>query len=359
MKSREISPKFDLVTTWGEECGIYEYARALLTKTFPAEERGDVFARKLGDGGIEAYDAGFRIKRCWTREQNGQEELKELMRGSDSDSLWFQYHPSFFEMAALKELSDVLTQTNYTRRVLTVHNPAGLENSAFANSFTDVVVHNERALAQLGDLDSVKTHVIPHFVYSREELALKEPGDTFTVATAGFAAANKQVPLLIRAFSMAYALNPSMRLQVLTSPLPTHSAHFERSRIVSAIKRSSARSAIQSNLAAKSMSELLEAISGAHIFCLPYADTSESASGAARMSLSAGVPILRSRSEIFVDLPGGDFVLEETSSTGIAEALLMLSKMPYLLQEKRSQIDKLYCKFRAPKIAARYKELLI
>lgn len=358
MSSRERPPKFDLVATWGEECGIYEYARALITNTVLTDELGDVFARKLGSNVTEASDTGFPIKRCWTREQNGQQELKELLRRSDSDALWFQYHPSFFEGTELEELAEVLMQTNYTRRVLTVHNPDGLHSSAFANSFTDIVVHNEAALAQLGDLESVKTHLVPHFVYSRAELALQKPGDTFTVATAGYAAANKQVPLLIKAFSMAYALNPRMRLQILTSPLTTHSAHFEKSRIVSSIKRSSARSAIQSNLAAKSMSELLEAISGAHIFCLPYADTSESASGAARLGLSAGVPILRSRSSIFADLPGGDIVIENTNTETIAEALLLTSQMPNLLAEKRAEIDVLYDELNASSIASNFAELL-
>lgn len=283
------------------------------------------------------------------------------MRGlhnSSSDALWLQYHPSFYAQSMLDWMGEALPKTQYARKIMTVHNPEGLKQRAFLNAFSDIVVHNESAKERLSPITRARLHVIPHFIYSREALAMQRPSATFRVATVGFAAENKRVPHLIDAFAIASALNPNMRLSILTSPFGTHSAHFEMSRIISKINRSSVTAAIDADLGSKSMPYLLGELSRAHLLCLPYAGTTESASGAARLGIAAGVPILRSKSSIFSDLPGGDITLQDDQAETLAEALLMLSQSPHLLDQKRAEIDAAYDKLNVDEIAKRLADVL-
>jgi len=360
--------KFDLVSTWGEDCGIYEYAYALISNPPLAGRIGTIFAHKdrqteLGSetssnvGGTPPVGK-TNIVRCWSKDPGPQDQLIEGLMRSDSQSLWVQYHPSFFAPENRKSLAKALRNTSHKNRVLSVHNPEGLKDSAFADAFTHIIVHNENARVQMGGTLASELHVVPHFIYSRSEFEKRERASTFTIATAGFAAENKQVPLLIDAFSIAHSLNPDMRLHILTSPLTTHAATFELSRIKSAVMSSPAAQAIQADVGSKSMHGLISLLSQAHLLCLPYSDTSESASGAARLGLSAGVPILRSNSAIFRDLPGGDLILNDTKAQTLAEALLMLSQAPALLAQKTSEIDEIYSRNSASEIAKLFDKFL-
>ena len=360
--------KFDLVSTWTEDCGIYEYARALVSNPPLAGRIGTIFAHKgaqtklgsetssnIGDTSPVGKE---NIVHCWRKDSGPQDQLIEGLMQSKSQFLWVQYHPSFFAPETRNSLAKHLQNTSYKSRILSVHNPEGLKDSAFAAGFTHIIVHNENALAQMGESLANKLHIVPHFIYSRNEFEKRSRGSTFTIATAGFAAENKQVPLLIDAFSIAHGLNPDMRLHILTSPLRTHAATFELSRIKSAAMSSRAAHAIKADLGDKSMCELMSLLSQAHLLCMPYSDTNESASGAARLGLSAGVPILRSNSSIFCDLPGGDLILEDTNVETLAEAILMLSKTPVLLEQKTSEIDEIYSQYSASEIAKMFDRFL-
>ena len=358
MSIGDRSTKFDLVSTWSDDCGIFEYASALIGTPALGPRLGQVFARKLPAESARPDDEASAVHRCWTPDAGPQDELIGQLLASQTEHLWVQYHPSFFAPSTLAKIAEILPGTSYQRRVLSVHNPEQLAGSAFLNGFTDIVVHNEATAGQLGEIGNAKVHVIPHFIYSRESFSLGQRTPKFSVATVGFAAKNKHVPTLIEGFSIAFALNPEIRLHILTSPLPTHSAHFELSRIASAIKRSGASQAIVADFRPKAMPDLLSALSHAHLLCLPYADTGESASGAARLGISARVPILRSNSSIFSDLPGGDLVLDDGSPQTIAEALLMLSQMPNVLHEKRTELDTIYGQQNAAEIAKRFGTLL-
>lgn len=358
MSIGDRSTKFDLVSTWSDDCGIFEYANALIGTPALGQRLGQVFARKLPADSARRDGEASAIHRCWTPDAGPQDELIERLLASQTEHLWVQYHPSFFAPSTLAKIAEALPDTGYQRTVLSVHNPEQLAGSAFLDGFTDIVVHNEMTAGHLGELADAKVHVIPHFIYSRDSFSLGEPTPEFSIATVGFAAKNKHVPALIEGFSIAFALNPDMRLRILTSPLPTHSAHFELSRIASAIKRSEASEAIVADFRPKTMPDLLSALSHAHLLCLPYADTGESASGAARLGISAGTPILRSNSSIFSDLPGGDLVLDDGAPQTIAEALLMLSQMPNVLQEKRVELDTVYAQQNTAEVAKRFGALL-
>jgi len=353
--------QFDLISTWGDQCGIFEYVHALLRAGDFFQGLNQVFARQQVGSPPESgapIDIGLKVSRCWRDEEQWGETLQSDLQQSKAPALWMQYHPSFYDAESFNEIAQILQRTQYRKRVVTVHNPRYLANSQLITAFTDIVVHNQQALHELGDVEGANVHVIPHFIYSREEFEPAPKTESFTIAAAGFAAQNKRVPLLIDAFAIAHALNPSLRCKILTSPLPTHAAHFEISRIIASIKNSSARAAIEMDLTVKAMPELLRALSGADLLCMPYEDTGESASGAARLGLAAGVPILRSQSSIFHDIPGGDFVLYNEKPQTIAEAIIMLSQMPSLVLEKQREIDSIYAEQSARSIANQYHQLL-
>ncbi|UAB77821.1 hypothetical protein INR77_13725 [Erythrobacter sp. SCSIO 43205] len=361
MDTTDQTPRFDLVSTWEEECGIFEYASALIGEKVLSERIEVVFARRLKRAEGLAQSSPDRtppVDRCWATGDEPQTDLLEKLKSSRSDALWFQYHPSFFTKENLSELGQALKQAGYRQRVLTVHNPEGLAGTGFTSAFTHIIVHNEQTLVHLPEDVRPKSKVIPHFIYSREMFEPQETRDTFTLATVGFVAQNKQVPLLIEAFSMAHALYADMELHVLSSPFPTHASHFELSKIAAAIRHSPAKAAIKSDLSHKTMSQVLGDLSASDLLCLPYADTAESASGAARLGLAAGVPILRSESSIFSDLPGGDIVLTDCRPETIAEAILTLSQLPVLLSQKSAEIDSIYDEQNVSQTALRIAELL-
>lgn len=89
--------------------------------------------------------------------------------------------------------------------------------------------------------------------------------------------------------------------------------------------------------------EILDRLSKCDLICFPYGASLESATGAARIALAAGRPLLCSSSTVLKDIQPYGFTLANLNATTIAEAILVLAGSEELLtirDEERGQLVK-------------------
>jgi glycosyltransferase involved in cell wall biosynthesis len=330
MRSKRPEMKIDLVSTWNQACGIASYSQALFKTAALQSTLERVMAREIrGDGLPNADPAG--ALRPWGYEKAGIRRLAGLLEEGTSDVVWLQHHPSFFSEDDMSEIGLSLKRSSYRLKVLTMHNvrDAVAGNSAsWLSCFDTVIVHTERDAGLLAER-KISPTVIPHGILSRTAASPRR-GAYFTVGTFGFLYPHKNVPLLVEALALARRIEPRLRLKLLNCVRKDPVSYRERARVEALVKALGLEDAVDMDFGFLSEDEILDRLAGCDLLCFPYGDSNESATGAARIALAAGPPLLCSQSGVLADLLQLSLVLPKVQKTALADALVTLSASPAL-----------------------------
>ena len=287
------------ISTWGIRCGIATYSRFLV------EQMDDVVVMcQSGEGEVEGAIP------CWKRDSNFFGGIIAQIAGKGIDTVVIQHQPGLLRFSYLNELLLKLSEMD-VKVFLTMHNtrdrslifPSKRIEKVVEGLKTcsTVMVHSKsdvENLKKLGIEDNVV--MIPHGIYpppSNSAEAL--PVEGRVMGSFGFLLPHKGQLELVEAFErlpgwdelllLCATREGSGKMEAKMNSLIEKKGLTERVRLVTDF--------LDDDVAIATLAKC-------ELLVFPYQNTKESASGAVRMGVAAGVPLAVTPIPIFDDVTG-------------------------------------------------------
>lgn len=320
-------PQVLWISTFNSRCGIAEYSRNLL-KAFPEGQYAvlaDCHSEPLGD------DPPYVSRLLsWT-----DADVDTIVEAADEfDTVVLQHHHAFYSLSTLAEIVTRLKACD-KQVLVTFHNThpphtgAGFDQLGLRQA-DRLLVHGVADLNRLkraGLVDNVA--LLPHGIYEhsvsperleahRQRLGLQ---GSRVIATFGFLMPHKGVAELVEAFAQLAQEDARLKLLLVNSFHPATPSEEEKRRLdqlVDVLGLEERVVRVHDYLPEHTAIELL---SLAEVTAFPYRHTQESASGAVRMAIAAGRPIVVTPLPIFDDIAPIVRYSRDLSVPALAEAL--------------------------------------
>jgi glycosyltransferase involved in cell wall biosynthesis len=334
----------DLVSSWQQPCGIATYAGHLFSAPTLAPHLSTVFARQLlevvSSPAVDALDYSSlcqaAVHRLWGRDVESLMQLVRRLQSSSADVLWIQHHPGHFSVPDMEIVGEALQRSQYRVRAITMHNVRETLSGGslqWTLNFDVVFVHNADEAAVLSAAGHKSLAVIPHGIARAGGAGGCPDGRYFTVGTFGFLTPHKNVDRLIVALAYARQFKKNLRLKILSCVRANDAAACAvRAKIENLIEALDLQDFVTARFDFIPEQELIAELESCNAIAFPYGDTTEAATGAVRIAMSADRPILCSQARVLSDLWPVSHVLKSDDSDCLAEALLSLSQSDDLLQ---------------------------
>ena len=345
------------MTTWKVKCGIATYSSHLIKHL---KEPPLILAAKDENsiGGLEAGEF-----RCWEKNSSDFSEFIDVIKQNEITKLMIQHHPGqiiFNDLnGLLLSLHELGVETSITlhntreRPLIYRKNRIDRAIPGLINC-TNVIVHSNHDMNRLSKMGiSENIHMIPHGIYAKpEELVPLNLPEGRRIATFGFLLPNKGFRELIVAFSRI----KDTRWDNLVM-LCANRGDSDRELLAcnSLISKLDLENDVILNSEFLDDDVAISTLSECDLVVFPYQKTKESASGAARMAIAAGVPIAVTPLEIFSDLEGA-IELPGITSEDISRGLCQISDED--LERSRDYITKLSDMYQWRKVSRMYQELI-
>ena len=306
-----------LISPWQTACGLAEHSKQLFSSFSPKRFSLKIYcdSRTPDDPGQSLYRPTWEIGKsgslAWTL---------DLIEQETCDVLYIEHHPGFYDLGTYEIYHSlegfcqsgkvVILELHATQPMLTRlrHAPAAI---AVLQSLDRLMVHSVEDmnnLASLGLVDNVTLLplgvVLPTLPLDnrdiRQKLGLAD--DDLVIANFGFLLPHKGVDTLIQCISpLSKLTNKNVRLLAINAILD------QRSRDTLAGCRQLAQNLGVSERITwindyHPLEECIRYLAAADFIIFPYKNTEESASGAVRVGISAGRPVLVSPLGIFDEL---------------------------------------------------------
>lgn len=324
----------DVVTSWGRNCGIATYASHLYRDTALSPHVVTLLAQKHGATLPGDADDDPRLSRLWGDNFQAMQALAARLEHGTADALWIQHHPGHFSTPDMHALIKGIQKSSYRTRAITFHSVAEAARGgplAWSTAFNLAFVHSAAdagALSMAGHRNPV---VIPHGFLPITPGAAAGTKPHFDIGSFGFLTPHKNIDLLVRAFAVARGFEPRLRLHLFNCALQDDRSRSMRAMLENLIRQHGLEDGISRHYDFIPEQQLLTELSRCDLFVFPYGETNETATGAARIALSANKPILCSQSAVLRDLHPVSHVLRDLSVDCLAEALVSLSQSDDLL----------------------------
>lgn len=353
-----VSARTAWISTWKTRCGIASYSEFLLQDW----DRSQTWI--LADEQMEAPQGLPGVERCWTQQDpDTGRKLLDAVLALQVDAVVIQYNFSFFPLSALAELIDGLHHWGKTC-FLTLHATKDVDKPDFKASLdeirqslarcTRILVHSLADCNRLKDIGLVDNVVLfPHGVPVSSEIRGGRRSGKFTVGTFGYALPHKGLREVIDACALLRRGGSDVALRMINSRYPAPHSDEE----VAACK-----SLIASKLRNKdaifdddfhSEAEIVDLLAHCDLLVFAYQETGESASGAIRVAMSAGVPILCTPLEIFDDVSAAVDFSTGSAPQALAEAVLRFIANPALAQAQLNRRSRWQSKTSWPVLSKR------
>ncbi len=335
------SPPIVLVTTWESTCGIAEYSRCLVREFLRKGDRVQVLAPMPGDSHcspVEQRDTTLPNADSLTVTRNWRSGVAPdlLVDGASlirpEGVLWLQYHPAFYPLT--NDLADTLAaHVDRGGQVhMTLHNTRSLlelrheDRRAAAACLARChriyghTVDDLNVLKRLGIVHN--TTLMPQGVSQPSERVLAiEPSSEpqLTIGAFGFLLPHKGISELIRAFAALHRTDARLRLVTTVREQP------ESKRLLEDCRRLARRLGVSHQLEWHTdflpLEEVQSLLRACHLVVLPYRQTAESSSAAARTVLAACPQLITTPARIFDELGGACVRTDGYDAKAISRAL--------------------------------------
>ena len=287
------------ISTWGIRCGIATYSRFLV------EQMDDVVVMcQSGEGEVEGAIP------CWKRDSNFFGGIIAQIAGKGIDTVVIQHQPGLLRFSYLNELLLKLSEMD-VKVFLTMHNtrdrslifPSKRIEKVVEGLKTcsTVMVHSKsdvENLKNLGIEDNVV--MIPHGIYpppSNSAEAL--PVEGRVMGSFGFLLPHKGQLELVEAFERL----PGWDELLLLCATREGSGKME-AKMNSLIEKKGLAGRVRLVTDFLDDDVAIATLAKCELLVFPYQNTKESASGAVRMGVAAGVPLAVTPIPIFDDVTG-------------------------------------------------------
>lgn len=356
----------DLISTWNQRCGIATYAQHLFATPTLSRSLRNIHARRILDDALPDQNVSASltsspepaISRLWGYDFASLMRLSRQLEQGHADVLWMQHHPGFFSDTDMHALVPVLKASAYRARAITLHSVAEAFRGGgvdWISAFDIAFVHSAADAAVLSASGHPNAVVIPHGFTEAAEPSLPKKAGRFTIGSFGFLAPHKNIDLLVLAFDLARRFVPGMRLKLMNCALASDASRLVRASVEALIAQLRLEDVVEARFDFIAEDEIRRHLAECDLIVFPYGASTETATGAARIAMSAGRPILCSRSPVLRDLRSVGHVLKSLDVECIAEALVSLAQSQDLLtlhdHERRCTVSW----YAYPRLAERYR----
>lgn len=287
------------ISTWGIRCGIATYSRFLV------EQMDDVVVMcQSGEGEVEGAIP------CWKRDSNFFGGIIAQIAGKGIDTVVIQHQPGLLRFSYLNELLLKLSEMD-VKVFITMHNTRD-RSLVFPSkriekvveglkTCSTVMVHSNsdvEILKALGIEDNVV--MIPHGIYPPpSDSAESLPVEGRVMGSFGFLLKHKGQLELVEAFERL----PGWDELLLLCATIERSGKME-AQINSLIEKKGLTGRVRLVTDFLDDDVVISSLAKCDLLVFPYQNTKESASGAVRMGVAAGVPLAVTPIPIFDDVTG-------------------------------------------------------
>ena len=307
-KNEPSELKIAYFSTYNAVCGIAEYSKYLTDELVRAGAKLDIYT----------WSEQKRTKEPNLAQENGVKvyeiEREKLLSGLETDAniIWLQHHFTFFEIdeklksdvAALKSQGKICFITLHaTKQILNYPRQTQQNWHDTLYEFDRVFVHSIddlNTLRLLGLADNVT--LVPHGTQNLapEQNKRKETDGKFKVGFFGLLFAHKNLPVLLQAFAK-FSQNTDAKL-IIISPVANADSEAELQRCRKLCEKLNLDEKVEWNTEFLPIEEVNKKLSDCDVIVLPYGQTDEGASGAARIALSVCKNVIVTPSRIFSEM---------------------------------------------------------
>lgn len=340
--------KLALVGNWKMECGIATYSDNLWSETTKHVKDFKLFIEKQDHYTESVYNIGDRVMtpnqvvECWKR-GNSTQELVEQLKEYDPDVIWIQHEFGLFPNAS--HWLSLLSQLSDYRVIVTEHSVFHHKDKTVCEAaIPEIVTHLQGGYNVLKNEKGLtgKVYVIPHgcFPPTHDKLwNIYKSNKTFVQFGFGFRYKGWQNS--IEAVAILKKKYPDVFFTALFSESPfskvEHQIYYNE--LITLINELG----IQENVAIirgfQSDTTLDSYLRTNKATVFPYVSNAAhevfGASGAARLSMSKGLPVITSSVNHFSDLP----TIKADSAEEIAAALDLMFTDKLLLKQQIEKQD--------------------
>jgi glycosyltransferase involved in cell wall biosynthesis len=325
------------VSTYNARCGIATHSQHLLE--FFDESAFEITI--LADDQETIGPDPANIVRLWSKGGGGLARVRDYLITNALDAAVFQYNFAFFDF---KDLTDILIQLSNSdiNTFVIFHRTIDLENYASLvshekmtqalQSCVRIFVHSLEDVNRLREF-GVNENVIllAHGVIDRPTLNMDAARSLLglsdfspVIGTFGFLLPGKGLTELIHSFALILRNYPAAYLLMLNADYPTAESQEQRERCEALVRLLEIEGHLSQINEFLDIEEMLFLLSACDAIVFPYQHSEESASGAVRLGLAAGRPVLTTPLPIFADLSKIVCQLPGTAAADIAEGILSL-----------------------------------
>jgi len=325
------------VSTYNARCGIATHSEHLL-KYFD-KDAFDITI--LADDQEAVGPDPDNIVRLWSKDGSGLARVTNHLINEKFDAAFFQYNAAFFDADyfadALVALSDAGVNTfvmlHRTRHLENYHSLFSHRKLTRALQTCDrIFVHGLDDVNRLRECGLTENVVLlTHGVIERPPMDMDAARSLLglsdfspVIGTFGFLLPGKGLTELIHGFALMLRAHPSAYLLMLNADYPTPESQQQREHCLALVRLLEIEGHVRLINEFLDIEETLLLLSACDAIVFPYRQSEESASGAVRLGLATGRPVLTTPLPIFSDLSEIVYQLPGTASWEIADGVLSL-----------------------------------
>lgn len=338
------------VSTFDVQCGIAEYSRHLVKALAEYTDKITIICDDRSAPGKATNNEP--VIPAWRLSDSASAKgiVAQIVQ-SNANTVVFQWHPALLPLAVIEEVF-VDPAVKNLRRIVTLHNVKHLAFSGggYLQEASRILKTADRVLVHtIYDLNLLKTAGLTEnvtlFPQGVEVLEGIEPRATRgklekpVIGSYGFFFPHKGTSLLIEAMPAILDVWPDavLRLVMAEYPDPVSAAEIERCRQIA--KELGISTSIEWHTEFQPQETSVRLLAGCDVVALPYQETSEASSAAARTALSSRRPVVVTPVRIFEDLGNAVHRLRGSDSASIADGLIEFLQSPVLRQKVVSASD--------------------
>jgi len=335
MMSRRL--RLGWISTFNARCGIAAHTEHLL----------EFFDKNVFEITIVADDQEpigpdpDNMVRLWSKHDGALARVRDYLVDNAFDAALFQHDFSFFDLAHFTDTLLALSNANISTFVI-FHRTKDLEYprrlvssqqmTEALHNCTRIFVHSLADVNRLREVGVTGNVVLlAHGVIDREPMnadavrSLVGLSDfSPVIGTFGFLLPGKGLTELIHGFALILNSYPAAYLLMINAEFPTLESREQRERCLKLARLLDIEGRVRLINEFLDIEEVLFLLSACDTIVYAYQRTEESASGAVRLGLAAGRPVLTTPLPVFSDLSEIVFQLPGTEAKEIAEGILSL-----------------------------------
>jgi glycosyltransferase involved in cell wall biosynthesis len=332
-------PKIGFVSTIFKRCGIATYSQHLINYMGgPCHVYADYDSQEIEQWPIYS-------KLCWQEGSDKLERLTALILNDQIDVIVIQFNYGFFEFSSLRkfllnliahkktvivELHSTIDPKDQPDKLLILLKDALL-------ACDRVIVHDVSDMNRLKSFDIVRNVVlVPHglqdYPNKRSNVKVRK---NIKIASYGFFLPDKGLLELIEAFNIAASEDENIELFMYNAEYPSAVSKNIIEIAKEKIKKCENRNRIHLDIGFYSDDKSFKQLSDVDILVYPYQQSNESASGAVRYGIAAGVIVLVTPLSVFSNVEPAVAQLSGFDPQSISLDILKYSR---LIREKSIEI---------------------